>query len=127
MAKQEQLDLLQEGIEAWNSWREQHKEVAIDLSQFHFTTVNMRGANLREAKFSDSKLFFGDFREADLRGARFVFAMLRYTDFSQADLSGAEFINADLVEATLINTKLVGTDLRGANFMRATLSGSICI
>lgn len=124
MAKQEQLDLLQEGIEAWNNWREQHKETAIDLSQFHFPIVNMRGANLREAKFSDSKLFSGDFRDADLREARFFFATLRNADFSQADLSGAEFINADLIEATLINTKLVETDLGGANLMRATLRDS---
>lgn len=84
----------------------------------------MRGANLREAKFSDSKLFSGDFRDADLREARFFFATLRNADFSQADLSGAEFINADLIEATLINTKLVETDLGGANLMRATLRDS---
>jgi hypothetical protein len=39
MANEEQLEILKQGVEAWNKWREDNPEIKIDLS----------GANLSEA------------------------------------------------------------------------------
>lgn len=49
MANQEHLEILRQGVEVWNRWREEHLEILPDL----------RGADLRGAHL----------READLRGA----------------------------------------------------------
>jgi hypothetical protein len=44
MADQSHLNILQQGVEAWNSWREQKRNVRPDLSE-----ANLSRANLREA------------------------------------------------------------------------------
>ena len=43
MAKQEHVDLLKQGIEVWNQWREKHPGIRPDL----------RGADLRNAECLD--------------------------------------------------------------------------
>src|SRR5438270_587203 len=60
MANQQQLDLLQQGVDAWNRWRRQHEEVRPDLSYAHLNRANLNGADLS----------FADLNDADLSGAR---------------------------------------------------------
>lgn len=70
MANQEQLTLLtQEGVTAWNSWRQDHPEIEIDLSG-----VDLRDCDLRSINLS----------KADLSGADFSGAKLDNSDFSGA-------------------------------------------
>ena len=54
MTNQEQLDLLKEGVETWNAWREENEGVRVDLSE-----ADLTGADLARAKLDG----------ADLRGA----------------------------------------------------------
>jgi hypothetical protein len=44
MANPEHLQILKQGVEAWNQWREQHKDLRLDL-----TEVSLRSAGLRDA------------------------------------------------------------------------------
>jgi hypothetical protein len=49
MANEEHLKILEEGVAAWNRWREAHPEISPDLSG-----ANLIRANLRDANFFQS-------------------------------------------------------------------------
>jgi hypothetical protein len=101
MADQSHLDILQQGVEAWNSWRERNPSIEEpDLSRANLSRANLIGANLRKAKLS----------EANLSGADLSFANL-----SWADLSGAYLSDADLTMSSWVNTNLTGTTLTGCS------------
>ncbi|XCN74482.1 MAG: pentapeptide repeat-containing protein [Candidatus Electrothrix aestuarii] len=69
MANKEQLEILKQGVETWNAWREEHPDAKI---------------NLRGAKLDGLDLSGANFREADIRGASFKNAILVRTDFTRA-------------------------------------------
>jgi uncharacterized protein YjbI with pentapeptide repeats len=70
MANQDQLTLLtQNGVAAWNQWRQGHPEIEIDLSEadlcnFNLSGVNFSGADLSGADLSGAKLDNTDFTGA---------------------------------------------------------------
>jgi len=108
MANQHQLDLLTQGREAWNAWRQQHPDVQPDFSH----------ARLRGARLGGVDLNGASFREADLSGADFAGATRVKADLSGADLTGVCFRGADLSEANFS-----GADMRLATLEGADLSG----
>jgi hypothetical protein len=117
MANQEHLTRLQQGVDVWNTWREEHPETETSLSD-----ANLRGARLIGARLIGADLIGADLSDANLRGAD-----LRGADLSRANLRGAHLIGADLSRADLIGADLrgahlIGADLRGANLSRANLS-----
>ena len=61
MADQQQLDLLRQGVETWNTWRKQHPEKVVDL----------RGANLKGANLGGANLGGAHLKGAHLSGALF--------------------------------------------------------
>ncbi len=44
MANQEHLDILKQGVETWNRWRQEHPEIRASLHE-----ADLRYANLSEA------------------------------------------------------------------------------
>ena len=106
MADQSHLDILQQGVEAWNSWRERNPSIKPDLC----------GAPLSEA----------DLRDADLRDANLSRANLSLALLSVALLGRASLLSrANLTEAFLTEANLWGADLSGANLSGADLRGAI--
>ena len=81
--------------------------------------LDLRGANLREWRFSEANLFEANLSEADLSEADLRGANLSWADLSEANLSGTKLSRADLRRA-----KLPGADLRGAKLLEADLSGA---
>jgi uncharacterized protein YjbI with pentapeptide repeats len=71
MANKEQVEIVEQGGEAWNRWREKNPDAKIDL---------------RGAKLKDLDLSCANFRCADIRTAIFRNCNLREADFSEADL-----------------------------------------
>src|SRR5262249_27795291 len=82
MAIQEQVEILQQGADAWNTWRAQHTDVVVDLSGADFSKANFGDINLSKANFGGIDLgeanlgglnFFGEvaFGGANLRRANF--------------------------------------------------------
>ena len=69
MANQSHRNILEEGVETWNSWRARNPSV----------TPPLHGAILHRA---------------DLRGARLSFAQLAWADLRWVDLRGAELSEA---------------------------------
>jgi hypothetical protein len=108
--------LLDEGVEAWNAWREAEPKVRPDLR-----AANLRGANLRDADLIGADLRDADLRDADLSGAGLIGADLSGADLRGADLRGAEFRGADLRDADLSGAGLRDADLRDADLISADL------
>ncbi len=46
MANPEHLEILKQGVEAWNQWREQNPQTKPDLSGAILREANLRGADL---------------------------------------------------------------------------------
>lgn len=135
MANQQHIDILKQGKEAWNKWREDNKEMkSPDLSGANITFIqrgltylrqfNLSGADLSSACLSETDLCEADLSDANLSEADLNNADLAEADFSRADLSGANLSEAYLREACFSGAYLHGTDLRNADCYGSNLSGA---
>src|SRR2546430_2026160 len=103
MANQEQLDILKQGVEVWNQWRNQHPFLMrIDLSGANLTGANLNGADLSETNL----------RRVDFIGASLSKANLSYADLSGANLSGANLDVANFYGVRIGYTTFGDVDLR---------------
>lgn len=108
MANEEQLAVLQQGVEAWNAWRRDHVGTAADLRQ-----ADLAGRDLSRVDFRGAELWRSDLSGTNLRRAN-----LSGASFRLADLSGACLERANLRAATLTGAGLAGTDLSNARVWR---------
>lgn len=107
MDNDDPLDVLEKGVEEWNSWRAKNPvDHRLDLSDCELSDKNLNGAD-----FSFTQLHSSNFSGSLLSGANFSFADLRYVDFSYASLSGANLQRARLENVNFHSTKLSGADL----------------
>jgi hypothetical protein len=119
MANEEHLEILKQGVEVWNKWREDNPDIRPDLSDADLEGADLSGADLREANLGGANLSEAGLRGANLRGADLEDAYLNDADLSQANLSGANLRNADFIDANLR-----GADLRDANLYIAILGNA---
>ena len=129
MANPEHLEILRQGVEVWNRWREEYPGVWPDLSDADLREANLREAYLRGADLRRANLGLADLRVADLRVANLREANLREAYLRGADLRGANLGLADLRvailrEANLRGADLGAADLRGADLSEAELNGA---
>lgn len=117
MANPEHLQIVQQGVEAWNRWRQRARNITADLEG-----ADLRTVDLREADLSAARLRAAILREADLSQAFLYGADLRGADLSAADLSQAVLTCADLSQALLRRTDLREADLSQAHLRQADLS-----
>ena len=126
MANQLHLDILLQGVKAWNRWREQNPEISPDLSRAdlkgmvlpgaNLAGVNLEGANLRETVLEDA-----NFLGADLGGANLQQAELCKADLSEANLNRANLRQADLRDANLVEASMAGAELGQAKLQGVVL------
>ncbi len=107
-------EVLQRGMETWNSWRKQHSE--LELS---FAGASFRRRALRSVDFSHMDLTRTDFTGADLSGANLEGADARNAIFADADLEGANLRSSNLERASFVRAYAVG-----ARFTQARLQGA---
>lgn len=139
MVESEQLEILKQGVDRWNNWRQADPEFQPDLNG-----ADLRQANLNEADFTKAWLDRADLSKANLSGANLSSAWLSKAtlieanlseawlsdanlggaNFSRADLSEAWLFKATLIEANLSAASLVGADLGDADLTGADLSGA---
>ena len=91
MANNEQMDLLKQGIQAWNAWRAEQTEATVDLSG-----GALRGLGLEGADLSGADLRCADLRGANLSGAKLMDARLDGANLFKAVINGADLNEADL-------------------------------
>jgi hypothetical protein len=131
MADQSHLDILQQGVEAWNSWRKRNSSIEPDLTGANLTGANLTEANLTGANLTRANLYRANLTEADLSGggADVYEANLSWADLRSAKLLGANLYRANLLGANLTEAKLLGANLTEANlsvtnFTEANLTGA---
>jgi len=139
MANQEHLDILEQGVEIWNKWRQEYPDILPDLSNAYLRKANICSAFLYSADLSRADLTGADLSRAtlsraDLTGAKLIeanldvvnlsVATLSGADLSRANLSGATLSRADLTGAKLIEANLSKTKLTEANLSKANLIGA---
>jgi len=136
MANPEHLEILKQGVEAWNKWREREKkrkerdkktqkqedEVRPDLSGVYLHEPNLKGINLDRADLSAARLSGANMGRACLRETNLITADLTRADLSRTDLINANLTGADLTQAVLRDADLSETKLGRANLTRADLS-----
>jgi uncharacterized protein YjbI with pentapeptide repeats len=115
MANQELLELLKQGSQTWNAWREKHSDQHIDFSSAKLCNLDLSNMNLSEA----------DLSMVDLSNT-----ILSHADLADVDLRGSELIHTNLYNAKLFRANLSGghfhgTNLRGANLSFSNMSYSL--
>lgn len=132
MKNEEHVEILKQGVDTWNKWREKNPEVIPELSGANLCLANLSGANLIGAS-----LYKANLRGANLSEAVLVTAILYNADLCLANLSEANLVAANLNKAYLYNAELCGANLERAglseallsetNFCGANLNGAILI
>ncbi|HVA12729.1 MAG TPA: pentapeptide repeat-containing protein [Stellaceae bacterium] len=117
MADREQLALLKRGVGAWNAWRAQHPETAIDLAAAELAGASLVGANLLNADLQRANL-----GGADLAGAQLFGALLAGANLNAAHLDNADLGWANLTDATLLAAEIDGADLSSAQLAGANVA-----
>jgi uncharacterized protein YjbI with pentapeptide repeats len=120
MANQEQVEILEKGVDAWNRWRRENPNAKIELgkvdlsraelSRAFLSGADLSEANLSEADLSEANLSFANLSKADLEGADLSQASLGSANLSGANLSGADLLDAFLGGANLSGAVLIGSD-----------------
>jgi hypothetical protein len=132
MANPEHLEILRQGVKAWNAWRAEDPSVLPDLMGANLMGRSLPEANLAGAILQEAKLLKAHLRGADLRDANLYKADLSRTDLSGANLSGAFLNGAQLVEtnledATLTNCHIYGVAAWGLRLNEGTRQGDLII
>jgi len=115
MANEEHLKIIQLGVDEWNKWVLDLREIP-DLQGANLQEANLEGANLEGANLDGAKLEGATLCRANLKGAK----------LQGANLKGAKLQGADLRGANLQRANLQGADLRGAKLQGAKLLFANC-
>jgi Pentapeptide repeats (8 copies) len=121
VANPEHLARLNEGVEAWNQWRESNPSVKASLSEANLRGKDLSGANLKGADLREAVLGEANLKKASLNGATLFKANLSGAFLNDADLSWANLGRASLSEANLFKANLSDADLSWANLSEAYL------
>jgi Pentapeptide repeats (8 copies) len=132
VANPEHLELLRQGVDAWNAWRVKEPSVRPDLSWenlrlAHLNGANFAGANLGETDLSMAHLSGADLSRANLGGARLSLADLSGANLTGANLSGAQLVGTNLIGATLTDCRIYGVSVWNVKLNKDTKQQDLII
>lgn len=127
MADNGQIEILSQGTEAWNKWREENPDVSIDLKNAELMHLNLEKANLAEADLQMANLSFANFKNANFAFANLDSAVFSFGNFEGASFSGAHLENAYLEDASLVGAKLPGANLKKAKLANSNLKNAYLV
>jgi len=117
MAIPQHLEVLKQGVKAWNKWRHENPGAEPDLAG-----AKLSKANLKEANLSETDLRWADLTSANLEGANVNRADLRRAILSRTNFKRANLSEANLSETYLCRADLSEADLKKAIFIRSDLA-----
>ena len=129
MANDDHITQLKNGVNAWNVWRDENRNIhpnlrGADLTFEYLKEANLSGADLSEVNLGGANLSGADLSRADLKKANLTVANLSASKLSGANLSAAKLSRADLRRTDLRDAILGGANLNGANLSGANLYGA---
>ena len=129
MPSEKHLEIIKQGVTAWNVWREKNPQVIPDLRDANLSNNYLRFANFRETNLSRANLWQADLGRADLTRANLseanlMMAILSTADLTEANLRRAKLTQSNLIETVFTNADLSEADLIGASLIRASLRGA---
>ncbi|MGB9123642.1 MAG: toll/interleukin-1 receptor domain-containing protein [Candidatus Angelobacter sp.] len=130
MANPEHVNILEEGVETWNKWRETNSSIVPNLAKADLSRVDLRGANLYQANLGGANFDGAQLSRANLSGANLSRANLNRVKLSRAKLraaalGGTDFHKAELTSADLSGAQLTNANLSEARLTRADLSRTL--
>jgi hypothetical protein len=130
MANPKHVELLKQGVDVWNKWREENQDIRPNLcgvdirkEQIKGTSLQVEGVNgayLESINFSNTDLTSAHLEGCDASLSNFLGATLHGVHFNKACLHRANFERAFCRFSEFINA-----DLKGANFSDADVKGII--
>ena len=126
MANPEHVEILKQGVEVWNVWREENPGIRPDLTQVDLAWGNLIGINFSETYLRKANLQRANLIEADLHRASLIETNLDGADL-RANLSEADLLRASLRRANLYGADLIQTDFTNADLTQSDLTWSILI
>ena len=125
MADQKHVEILKQGVDAWNTWREENPDVIPDLSGAELNEIELPGANLKNAIFYKvelgEQLVQTQMRKANLKGADLSEANLKWVNLSNTKLDNAILHEANLSNANLESCGFTGARMTNANLEEAKI------
>ena len=118
------LELIEQGVDAWNQWRSEHPDDLPDLESAYLFEKSLPGINLRGANLSRACLIGTNLAGADLTDANLSGIYASNANFQDANLAGADIRDGNLIEANLARANLADVAIENANFTNACLEGT---
>lgn len=121
MADDSHMEVIRQGVRAWNIWREQNPTIQPKLEGANLEGYNLAGIDLSGAKLLWTNLSNANLQKANLRGAHVSSANLEGANLRLANLSTARIHKANLSKSFLLWADFRGTYLARTNLSRAVL------
>jgi uncharacterized protein YjbI with pentapeptide repeats len=121
MANAEQLAILKQGVQVWNSWRELNRNDLIDLASVDLSGIDLERVDLSDASLEGADLSWARLNHANLVHARLQRANLTHASMDSANLAHAQLDGANLAFSSLRDAMLPFAHLTGANLSAANL------
>lgn len=135
MANPEHVEILKQGAEVWNEWREENPDVKIliedaELKSINLAGVNLSGIGLSSVKFYDAELNDANFDESSLVGVNFKYSNLDYVRVTNAylyecNINICPLYKAEFAYATIFNSYFRNTRLIEVNFSSAMIGACV--
>src|SRR5260370_32392560 len=115
MEDQERLDILRQGVEVWNRWREKNPDIEVGFSDTslgidNLCYVNFQDAFLLNVTFCGSNLYGANLYDAKLCGSDFS-SQLEIDEDTQTRLEIIDGLETEVLDYDVISTCLEKADL----------------
>lgn len=121
MANKEHFGIINQGVKAWNKWRQNNRDIQPDLRDADLRGQVLNSINLKDALLDNAKLVRTNLDNAILNGCHLNNANLRWAHLSNSDLRGAQLNSSLFQEANLSGSKLDKANIRNSIFQHAQL------
>ena len=118
------LELIEQGVDAWNRWRLEHPDELPELESAYLFEKPLPGINLSHANLSRACLIGANLEGADLSGANLNGVYANNAKLQGANLAAADLQDGNFIEADLTQANLSDATVGNANFTSACLQGT---
>ena len=120
MANSEHLNILKQGVEAWNKWRDENRDERPDLSGVDLSGSKFSGANFSNTNFNKARLNQWSVDDCDFSESNLTEIVAQASYWRNARFRGAH-ISGDLVLSTMYVADFSGASVQRCGLITAEL------